>query len=110
MCPPPQGGFQGPAYTQQVPTTVVVHSPAPVLFSTALQDVSGQAMCPHCRQTVLTHIQPTPGLLTWLLFGGLCLFGFCICSCIPFCVESCQDVEHHCPNCRRVIYVYKRMK
>ncbi|XP_072299966.1 uncharacterized protein [Eucyclogobius newberryi] len=98
--PPTQGGYQ-----------VVVHSPASIttVMSPVLQDVPGQALCPHCRQTVMTHTEPTPGLMTWLIFGGLCLFGFCICSCIPFCVDSCKDVEHRCPNCQRVIYIYKRM-
>ncbi|KAM4716429.1 uncharacterized protein FYW61_016758 [Anableps anableps] len=34
---------------------------------------------------------------------------FGLCSCLPFCINSCKDVEHRCPNCHNIIYIYKRM-
>uniref|UniRef100_A0A8C6WN82 LITAF domain-containing protein n=1 Tax=Neogobius melanostomus TaxID=47308 RepID=A0A8C6WN82_9GOBI len=116
MYPPPPGAYHqgGPAYGPIPTTSVVVQAQAPVFTTTVvasvLQDVPGQAMCPHCQQTVITHTEHTAGLMAWLICGGLCLMGCGLCSCIPFCLESCQDVEHRCPNCQRVIYIYKRMK
>ncbi|XP_029996436.1 LITAF domain-containing protein-like isoform X2 [Sphaeramia orbicularis] len=92
---PPPAGYQG-----------VTH----MVVTPGLQDVPGQTMCPHCQQTVVTQTEYTSGLMTWLICGGLFIIGCICCSCIPFCVDGCKDVEHHCPNCQRVIYIYKRIK
>uniref|UniRef100_UPI001EAED75E lipopolysaccharide-induced tumor necrosis factor-alpha factor homolog n=1 Tax=Oncorhynchus gorbuscha TaxID=8017 RepID=UPI001EAED75E len=70
---------------------------------------TGQITCPHCQVPVLTETTHTPGLFTWLIFGALFCFLCMIFSCLPFCVESCQDVEHRCPNCKTVIHIHKRM-
>ncbi|XP_051905388.1 lipopolysaccharide-induced tumor necrosis factor-alpha factor homolog isoform X2 [Hippocampus zosterae] len=108
VAPPPPGlnpalnvgsppvGYQGAAVTHLVVTP-------------SLQDSPGQAICPHCQQTVVTQITRTAGLMTWAICGGLTIFGCFLCCCIPFCVDACKDVEHHCPSCHKVIYVYKRL-
>ncbi|KAM6913802.1 LITAF domain-containing protein-like [Lycodopsis pacificus] len=87
------------------PATTVTH----LVVTPALHDVPGQTVCPHCQQSVITNTEHTAGLMTWAVCGGLTLFGCFLCCCIPFCVEACQDVEHRCPSCQRVIYVYKRL-
>lgn len=35
-----------------------------------------------------------------------CVLGCCF---VPFCVYECQDVEHFCPNCRRILGVFRRI-
>ncbi|XP_052384088.1 lipopolysaccharide-induced tumor necrosis factor-alpha factor homolog isoform X1 [Oncorhynchus keta] len=99
--PPPQYSMAQPRNTPGV-TQVVIQQPL-------LRDVPGQMMCPHCQVPVLTETTHTTGLLTWLICGALFCFLCMIFSWIPFCVDSCKDVEHHCPNCKTVIHIHKRM-
>ncbi|XP_061703328.1 LITAF domain-containing protein [Syngnathoides biaculeatus] len=96
---PPPIGYQGG------PTTTVTQ----MVVTPALQDTAGQALCSHCQRTVVTRTEHKSGLLAWAICGGLTIFGCWLCCCIPFCLDSCQDVEHHCPSCQNLIYVYKRL-
>ncbi|KAK5856428.1 hypothetical protein PBY51_008024 [Eleginops maclovinus] len=88
-----------------VPATTVTH----VIVRNALHDVPGLVVCPHCQQSVITKTKRTAGLMTWAICAGLGFFGCFLCCFIPFCIDSCQDVEHHCPSCQGLIYIYKRM-
>ncbi|XP_076845567.1 uncharacterized protein LOC143490896 [Brachyhypopomus gauderio] len=73
------------------------------------KDVPVQMNCPYCQQQVITVTKPIPGALTWILFATLFIFllwPFCL---VPFCVHSCNDMEHRCPACQRVLYLHRRM-
>uniref|UniRef100_A0A672F3H2 LITAF domain-containing protein n=1 Tax=Salarias fasciatus TaxID=181472 RepID=A0A672F3H2_SALFA len=93
------------------PVTLLVFSSSVthVMVAPALRESPARVVCQHCQQSVVTSVVHTPGLLAWLICGGLALVGLCLCSCIPFCVDSCQDIEHRCPSCHGLISVYKRM-
>uniref|UniRef100_A0A3B5QCS7 LITAF domain-containing protein n=1 Tax=Xiphophorus maculatus TaxID=8083 RepID=A0A3B5QCS7_XIPMA len=67
-----------------------------------------QIMCPKCHQTVLSEVEYSSGLFTYLFCGGLFLFVFGCCL-IPFCVDRLKDAKHTCPTCKTVLGVYRRL-
>merc|ERR1712131_113543 len=82
-------------------TTVIIQQPR---FGT--QPVLVQ--CPYCQQQGMTKVEHESGLGTWLICGGMCLFGLSLgCCLIPFCINDLKDARHKCPNCKRTIHVKK---
>lgn len=61
---------------------------------------SSKVVCPSCGKKVETIVKYQATKMTHLnaILLGMCLFFFCGC-CIPYCVDSCQDASHCCPNC-----------
>ncbi|XP_066517192.1 lipopolysaccharide-induced tumor necrosis factor-alpha factor homolog [Hoplias malabaricus] len=101
----------------QQPTTTVIQPGfqqtvtvvSPVVVQPRLGEIPGQLKCTYCQHDVVTVTRFINGTLVWIIFGTLLLFliwPFCL---IPFCVHSCQDVEHSCPNCRNIIYIHRRL-
>ncbi|KAK9718510.1 LITAF-like zinc ribbon domain [Popillia japonica] len=56
-------------------------------------------ICPHCQCQVLTKVEAETTtrthLIAILLFACLCW----LCACLPYCMDSCKNKNHYCPNC-----------
>ncbi|KAM9792645.1 LITAF domain-containing protein-like [Neosynchiropus ocellatus] len=118
---PPYPGLP-PAYSAEpCPSTVPVAAygygmPAPQVIQTTSQVVmvqptnaSGAMVCPFCHTSVVTNTRYISGALTWLICAIVGIFLCWPCCLIPFCVDSCKDVEHSCPNCQRVLHIHKQI-
>ncbi|XP_017159297.1 lipopolysaccharide-induced tumor necrosis factor-alpha factor homolog [Poecilia reticulata] len=81
----------------------------PVVVQARPTEAPGNMMCPFCKTKVMTITEYKLGMLTWLIAGGLFIFGIWPCCLIPFFVGACKDVQHSCPQCNNVLHVYRRM-
>ena len=52
-------------------------------------DLPIQCICPNCRNSIVTRVEKTNGIVPWLVCGGILLFGGWLgCCLIPFCVDG----------------------
>jgi lipopolysaccharide-induced tumor necrosis factor-alpha factor len=89
-------------------------------------DLPIQCICPHCHQTIVTRVEKTTGLVSWLICGGiLFLGGWLGCCLIPFCIDGLKvsesrfnrnttffflkDTEHYCPSCAVLLATRRRL-
>lgn len=107
--PGPQQPYGPSPYGQPPGQTTVVVQPTPMIVQ-AFRETPVQTRCPHCQADVVTGTTYESGSLTWVACVALCVFGCDLgCCLIPFCVDSCKDVVHHCPNCQQVIARFNRL-
>ncbi|VDN53669.1 unnamed protein product [Dracunculus medinensis] len=70
--------------------------------------------CPYCQAHIVTATQHIAGILPWIIVGLCFLLGFfllipwCLCYFV-FCIDSCLDVHHFCPSCRRFLGRYSKI-
>lgn len=110
-----QGAVIAPAQT-----ATMIHVPAQraqngsggqikVIYAVPLGPQEAQLECTNCHQPIRTKVVRRAGLLPWLVCGALALVGCWPCCLLPFCLQSCQDVEHFCPNCGTFLGKYSRI-
>jgi len=123
--PQPYGTKPGP-YPQQTAPPCSVRCSAPVGQPTMQGGYVAQTIivgpglvfgaypvtmcCPGCQAQIVTQTHNRAGLLAWLICGGLVLIGCWLgCCLLPFCISECQDIDHYCPNCKRMVGTYRRI-
>lgn len=105
MATDPESGYEPqpssfPSPQKDTSTTVIVQQPTQ-------QFKDFPVTLPDGNTTVLRY---KAGLLTWIFAAAICFFtGLCCIAVIPFCIDSCKDVEHVNPATGEVVGVYKRM-
>ncbi|XP_017487798.1 PREDICTED: lipopolysaccharide-induced tumor necrosis factor-alpha factor homolog [Rhagoletis zephyria] len=102
-----QPGFT-PAQTYQPPPP---HSQTVIIQATSSAGVPvsnepTRIVCPSCHAQVLTTVkhQATTRTHCWALV--LCILFCWPCVCVPYCMKSCQNANHYCPNCNAFIGTY----
>uniref|UniRef100_A0A914DXX4 LITAF domain-containing protein n=1 Tax=Acrobeloides nanus TaxID=290746 RepID=A0A914DXX4_9BILA len=106
---PPRPPSPYPSAPQPPPLTVPPPPHITVLVGLPLGCNPAALECPQCRSRIVTNTVPRAGLMTWLVCGGLALMGCWPCCLIPFCVQTCMDIEHYCPGCKAFLGAYKRI-
>lgn len=97
--PPPPGFFIPPGPTQTVHHVVQVGRPPVGPLPTSL-------VCPSCHQPVQTRLEYHPTAKTHLACLILCLLQCYLCCLLPYCMATCQNGDHYCPNCDAFIGTY----
>ncbi|XP_071494244.1 lipopolysaccharide-induced tumor necrosis factor-alpha factor homolog [Diadema antillarum] len=107
-----QGGYPaGPPPPGHPAATVIVGQPTTTMVTTVVQhfgDLPTNTKCPNCQNQVTTVVSHEPGTMAWLICLLMFFFGLWLCCFIPFCVDSMQNANHHCPVCKYRIATYAR--
>ncbi|XP_053962590.1 lipopolysaccharide-induced tumor necrosis factor-alpha factor-like isoform X3 [Anastrepha ludens] len=90
-----------PSHTE----TVIIQTSHPMLVPVSSEPT--RIVCPSCHAQVLTTVkhQVTTRTHVWALI--LCLICCWPCVCVPYCMNSCQNANHYCPNCNAFIGSYR---
>jgi len=110
--PPQQGGQYAVHYPPvagvqpqvRVQPTVILTQASPVILGSHSQ----RMLCPACHSDIKSNVVSESNYMTHLIAIGLCFFGCILCSCLPYCMDSCKNISHFCPHCKAYIGTYTR--
>ncbi|KAL1005469.1 hypothetical protein UPYG_G00059560 [Umbra pygmaea] len=109
------GNTPGAGMNTPAPQYIVTQQPANVTQVVMSHqhlpgDVPGRMKCPHCQIEILTETRHKPGIMAWWLCIFLGLLLIWPCCLIPLFVPACQDVEHRCSTCKKVIHIHRQTR
>nr|XP_049704511.1 lipopolysaccharide-induced tumor necrosis factor-alpha factor homolog [Helicoverpa armigera] len=64
--------------------------------------------CPSCQQSITTKVEYKSTMGTHICALMFCMVGFIPCMIIPYCVKSCRNADHYCPECNAFLGTYIR--
>ncbi|CAB3256673.1 unnamed protein product [Arctia plantaginis] len=102
--PPPYSEYPGPAPQPQ--TYVAAPVVMPVVVASRMGPEPTPFVCKSCHAQIVTRIETKPTTKTHLFALLLCVIGCWPCVCIPYCVDSCNNTNHYCPNCNAYLGSY----
>ncbi|KAJ2950762.1 hypothetical protein O0L34_g9026 [Tuta absoluta] len=114
--PPPYEENITQAPSQQYPQNPQVHGQTQpivvqpgqrVIVVNPVGSMPSLITCRLCNMQVTTSVVFRPSVRTHLAALLLCVVGCWPFACVPYCVESCNSVDHYCPNCRGYIGSYQ---
>lgn len=73
------------------------------LIKKVTNDLPIRINCGNCGQEAFTTVEHTNGAGAWCCCVLLVAMGFTLCSCIPFCATPCQDADHFCNHCGKIV-------
>ncbi|KAL1456015.1 hypothetical protein WDU94_000770 [Cyamophila willieti] len=85
------------------PTTVIITQPTSS-FSPGPRPMN--ITCPNCHQAIQTATESDYLCAAHACCLVMFLVGLGLCSCLPYCMNNCQSVSHHCPNCKTDLGTY----
>ncbi|RVE50384.1 hypothetical protein evm_004921 [Chilo suppressalis] len=102
--PPPYAGANDPVQVQPVAAVAAVAYVTPVntVMVQAVPPMGSKPShitCRSCHTQITTRIENKYTTRTHLFALGMCAVGLWCCCCIPYCMDSCQSIDHYCPNC-----------
>ncbi|XP_063374851.1 lipopolysaccharide-induced tumor necrosis factor-alpha factor homolog isoform X1 [Cydia amplana] len=107
--PHPTAGYPhpqtGPTVHPTAPGATVIAGPT-IIVQTVVGPESTRTTCRNCNAQISTRIDRKPTMKTHLMAMLLCVLGCWCCVCVPYCMDSCLDVDHYCPNCGAFVGSY----
>ncbi|KPJ20400.1 Lipopolysaccharide-induced tumor necrosis factor-alpha factor [Papilio machaon] len=64
--------------------------------------------CSSCGATIISRVERKATTKTHIIALVLCLFLCWPCVCVPYCMNSCQNADHYCPNCNAYLGTYQQ--
>ncbi|XP_033610620.1 lipopolysaccharide-induced tumor necrosis factor-alpha factor homolog isoform X2 [Cryptotermes secundus] len=102
VCPPVQQQHMLPP---PHPAPVIIQATTPGIMPVGPKP--SNMRCPACHSNIRTTTESQSQSCAHIACIIMFLLGCCLCSCIPYCMDSCKNVRHTCPNCKTFLGMYK---
>ncbi|XP_075219034.1 lipopolysaccharide-induced tumor necrosis factor-alpha factor homolog isoform X2 [Lycorma delicatula] len=94
-----------PTYDEAVNNKVPPQRPVTVVVEQGFAPFPQRMTCPSCHCPIETRVEYRPNSNTHLIALLLC-FLFWPCALYPYCIDTCKDALHYCPECGTFLGTY----